>query len=97
MDDLMAALFSGPDADTRAMGAYRMRLMDATGRYLDEGWQAEIAEWLRPLAGREAMEEGASRLAAQRDAGLALAAWADGMIAALRQAARREEEEEDAG
>src|ERR1700726_3669609 len=67
MDGLMAAVVSDNDDDGEAMGAYRGRFLAAAGRYLDEGWQEEIAAWLRPLAGPEALEEGAYRLRSQRE------------------------------
>lgn len=60
--ELMAILVSYSDNDSNAAAGYRRRLLSATGRYLDPDWMAEVAAWLLPLTGAEAMIEGALRL-----------------------------------
>lgn len=62
MEVLMTMLVSYSDNPGAAAAGYRRRLLGATGRYLDEDWMAEVAEWSKPLVGREALIEGAMRL-----------------------------------
>jgi len=92
MADLMAAGLSDSEDDSEAMSAYRRRFLNASARYLDEGWQDEIASWLRPLKGPEALEEGAYRLRGQREQLLASATWLGEMADALEKAREKEGE-----
>jgi transcriptional regulator with XRE-family HTH domain len=91
MGDLMATVNSDSDDDGDAMASYRRRFLNAAGKYLEEGWQEEIASWLRPLVGPEELEEGAYRLRGQREQLLASAAWLGDMADALDKARGEEE------
>jgi len=93
MADLMALALPDTDDDTEIMASYRRRLLGATGEYLGEDWEKEVARWLRPLVGRETMAEAALRLRGLRASLLAEAARVGSFADALGQAADEEEEE----
>lgn len=97
MEALMAALVSYSDNPGDAAAGYRRRLLGATGRYLDEDWVAEVAEWLRPLIGREALLEGALRLRGERATILASAQDSADALEALAAALADAAEEAEAG
>jgi transcriptional regulator with XRE-family HTH domain len=93
MDVLLEAVTSDSESEAGVMQAYRVRYLNAVGRYLAEGWQEEVAAWLRPLVGPEILEEGAYRLEAKRVQDLAAAEWEGRMAEALTKAARQAREE----
>jgi transcriptional regulator with XRE-family HTH domain len=89
MGALLGAVTSDSDSEADVMQAYRVRYLNAAGQYLGEGWEEEIAAWLRPLVGPEVLEEGAYRLQAKRVQDLAAAEWEGRMADALTKAARQ--------
>lgn len=86
MEALMDILVSYSDNKGGAAAGYRRRLLGAVGRYLDKDWAAEVAEWLRPLIGREGLLEGAMRLRGERATILAAAGSSAGVLEDLAAA-----------
>lgn len=74
MADLMAMIMPDSQADSRAMDAYRRRLVAAVRHYLPPMWTDEVEHWRSAMTDAEIDAEAAGELRAEREVLLRIAA-----------------------
>lgn len=85
MADLTALALPVSASTSRAMDAYRRRVVAAMRQYMPPGWSDEADRWLDPMTEAELRDEEIEDLRADREAALRIAAKIGRVIAGYEQ------------
>jgi transcriptional regulator with XRE-family HTH domain len=86
MGDLMAMVMPDSESNSRAMDAYRRRLIAAVKQYMGQSWTEDLDMWMKTMTGPEIRAERAESLRADREALLSIAARLSKVIEAYEKA-----------